>query len=350
MELSTISSEPAVITSPSAAIAVAWSADGSRIAAASNYGRQITVWDKFGRQLRLIDTQAEGPVLGASIAFGANRSQVVYDPPGNASSDVALAVWDVDSGKIVKLIRGPCTNGAVLPGANRGEIYTSDPKGRYIVSVSQAAREASVTCNGVVVYSTLDWSIVGGLRVKTDPGAVGTFENGRVIIFDSGDGDVTLFDAACIHPPVTFQAYERVKFGTRDVLAVAGSPDGRFFLASAGGGLINGPYVNDPTAIEWGQEPSPLRIFRADNGQLVASFDPPFEIQKARWDPKGRYVAFVDYSQHLFIWRPFASRLGYARFHLPTNGLGLAISPDGNSIATTTDTGVIVLALDDRQN
>ena len=86
----------------------------------------------------------------------------------------------------------------------------------------------------------------------------------------------------------------------------------------------------------------PVRIFRTEGGQLVASFPMTNEAEQAVWDPRGRYVAFVDNKRDLIIWRPFAATLSYEKITLPSDGYALAISPDGSAIAATTETGVIV--------
>jgi WD40 repeat protein len=224
-------------------------------------------------------------------------------------------------------------------------MFQSDPSGRFIVSAAEAAGSLDATCNGIAVFSTVDWSIVGGSNIT--PMSVGILKNGREIIVGSADGGVTLVDVRGIQPDLHVQAYEEVKFGNTAVVGVAGSPDGRYFLAAAHIGIINGAYVDDPDAMEWSKKLLPIRILRASDGQCVASFIPPFEVERIAWDPKGRYVVFADFEHHLVIWRPFSPRLSYSEIESPSNGFAIAISPDGNSIAATTDSGVIVLNLND---
>jgi hypothetical protein len=51
------------------AIAVNWSPDGSRIAAASTYGGTLTVWNSSGHRLQEIPVVGGGPAYSGSIAF-----------------------------------------------------------------------------------------------------------------------------------------------------------------------------------------------------------------------------------------------------------------------------------------
>ena len=52
------------LTTPGAAVAVAWASDGSAIAAASDYGGVLTVWDSNGHRIQQITVTGGGPALG----------------------------------------------------------------------------------------------------------------------------------------------------------------------------------------------------------------------------------------------------------------------------------------------
>ena len=67
-------------------------------------------------------------------------------------------------------------------------------------------------------------------------------------------------------------------------------------------------------------------------------------FRSAKWDPKGRYVAFVDNDRGLFFWVPWKG-LSYKKINLPTRTLALSISPDGDRIAVTTDSGARVYSV-----
>jgi len=82
------------------------------------------------------------------------------------------------------------------------------------------------------------------------------------------------------------------------------------------------------------------------DGSTIADFArATLPIWQAAWDPKGRYVAFVDNGRHLFLWQPAAATSSFAQVDLPTNATALAISPSGDRIAVGGGTGVIVFSI-----
>jgi hypothetical protein len=86
-------------------------------------------------------------------------------------------------------------------------------------------------------------------------------------------------------------------------------------------------------------------MFRVkDHAQIGSLAVGELPIRQAKWDPKGRFVAFIDGSRGLFLWAPWAHE-GYQRIELPSLSLSLAIAPDGSAIAVTTDKGVRVFSV-----
>jgi hypothetical protein len=86
-------------------------------------------------------------------------------------------------------------------------------------------------------------------------------------------------------------------------------------------------------------------MFRVKDGSLFASFTEAIgPIRQAMWDPKGRYVAFIDNKNGLFLWAPWKDT-GYKTIEVPNLSLSLAVSPDGDRIAVTTYHGVRVYSI-----
>jgi hypothetical protein len=85
------------------------------------------------------------------------------------------------------------------------------------------------------------------------------------------------------------------------------------------------------------------KIFDASSGKVIASSAiPRAPLRKAVWDPLGRYVAFIDSSQRLFVWNKEASGFNLVETHLPSPGFSLDVSPNGEQIAAATNSGVFV--------
>jgi WD40 repeat protein len=61
-----------------AALAVAWSPDGSKLAAASDYGNTLSVWSRLGKPLVKINRPGEGPEVSGSIAFADDSRELVF--------------------------------------------------------------------------------------------------------------------------------------------------------------------------------------------------------------------------------------------------------------------------------
>ena len=163
--------------------------------------------------------------------------------------------------------------------------------------------------------------------------------SGRLVILDSLSG-ATITE---------IRAYEDSKYGVVSLGVIAGSPTGDLILTGVSSGALNGgEYYNTREQRAWDNAMSSteaVRVFRVKDGARVASFPAARgPIRQAKWDPKGRYVAFVDNDRGLFFWVPWKG-LSYKKINLPTRTLALSISPDGDRIAVTTDSGARVYSV-----
>jgi WD40 repeat protein len=126
------------------------------------------------------------------------------------------------------------------------------------------------------------------------------------------------------------------------------SSERRFPLVFAGvrGGNEDPTYGSAEDTAAWEKSVVPARVLRASDGARVAKFTSTTgDIWHAAWDPKGRYVAFVDTNHALFLWRPLALRLSYEKIELPSVSLTLSVSPDGDHLAVATHSGVTVFSI-----
>jgi hypothetical protein len=336
------------LATPGAAVAVTWSADGSALAAASNYGQVLTVWDRAGHLVNQIRRIGGGPTLGGSLVFVHGSSQLVFPPPETPNKSTALAVWDVSSGQIIKTVDGP------QPGddsaLNVAEHFVPTPDHALLAAATRSGGSWKNFRKNVIVYDTGSWQVVHTAALLQGAPSLCVLANGRLIGAGSvGGGRASILDTKTGAIVADFQAYEESKYGSSLLGAIAGSPAGDLILIGVSSTVLNGgEYWGTPEQRAWADardSTDAVRLFRVKDGTRVATFSAAkAPIRQAMWDPKGRFVAFVDNQRGLFMWAPWLGP-DYKNIDLPTKTLSLAISPDGDRIAVTTDRGVRVYSI-----
>lgn len=331
-----------------AAVAVAWSADGSSLAAASNYGGVLTVWDRAGHVVNQIRRVGGGPTLGGSLTFAHGSSQLIFPPPETPNNSTAFAIWDVSTGQIVKSVDGP-QPGDDYP-YNRADHFMTTPDQTLLAAATRTGRSWKSFKSNVTVYETASWQVVHTTSLLQGAPSLCVFANGRLIATGSvTGGQVSIVDTKTGAIVQQFQAYEESKYGSSLLGAVAGSPAGDLIVVGVSSTVLHGgEYFGTAEQNAWGEardSTEAVRLFRVKDGTRIATFSAAKgPIRQAMWDPKGRFVAFVDNQKGLFLWAPWGSS-GYKKIDLPTKSLSLAISPNGDRIAATTDYGVRVYSI-----
>lgn len=339
------SQDTALFSSPDTPLAIAWSPHGTRIAAASNYGGTLTVWDSSGRLISQAKRMGNGPVLDGSIAFADGSSHLLFPPPFGSSDKVALSMWDAGSGAPSGVVRkpDPGPNGFLSPVSH----FAVSPDQASLVAMMNRGQAAGMV-ERVVTYDAKTWSPLRSVDIDTINTSFGIFGAGQLIVVGSTDGSVTVVDLTGKSPPRRIQAFDDdPNLGEVWIGGAAGSPDGQLVFAGA-------KVVMHGSAPEFLKSASAIptaRVLRASDGLQVATFRYPASpgganVGQAAWDPLGRYVAFVDADNHLYLWRPLASQTSYAKIVLPSRPEALAISPDGRRIAVGTETGIEVYSVE----
>ena len=170
------------LTTPGAAVAVAWASDGSAIAAASQYGGVLTVWDSNGHRINQITRAGGGPTVYGSIAFVAGSSRLVFPPPDAVPNSAAFSVWDVASGSIVRTVSGPQPDGTY--DLNRAEHFMTTPDQVFLAMATFATFGGRGSRNlekNVVVYDTRSWRVVQSMKVLPGVSSLCVFGGGRLI-------------------------------------------------------------------------------------------------------------------------------------------------------------------------
>jgi hypothetical protein len=129
---------------PGAAVAVTWSPDGSALAAASNYGGVLSVWDRAGHPINQIKRAGGGPNLEGSLAFINGSSQLVFSPPETPNNSTAFAVWDVSIS--LGAVAGSPKGDLIMAGVGG----TSVNGGEFYGTPEQRAWAEAIDSNGAV--------------------------------------------------------------------------------------------------------------------------------------------------------------------------------------------------------
>ncbi len=323
-----------------AATAVAWSPDGSALAAASWYGEDLTVWNRSGSVLNGFKRIGGGPYPDNSLAFLNGSSQLLFPPPETPDNSTCVDVWDVATGQIVKAVPGP------EPDSNN---YARNRARHFVISPDQSLAAAAPTVGGMVaIYETKNWKLIRALKIDYGVGSLGFFPDaGRLVVGALTKGHLLIVDTASAQIIADFAPYA-IKYANISIGTVAVSPDAEFILTGIGLVTIPGEYYLAPEARTWDQMvPPAVSIWRVKDGSHVAGFkDVRAPIRQVAWDPKGRFVAFVDSAAMLFIWNPKAPHDNAIRISLTDVTLSLAITRSGDRLAVTSGGGLRVYRTD----
>lgn len=319
-----------------AATAVTWAPDGSALAAASWYGEDVTVWDGSGSVRSRFKRIGGGPYVFNSIAFVNHTSALVLPPPETPDNSTCLDIWDVATGQILKTVPGPdpeATNYAL----NRAQ--------QFAVSADQRiAAAAPGIGRNIAIYETKNWTRTGTFKSNDAVASLALFPDGRrLAVGGLTHGHFQLVDTASARTLVDVAAYV-TKFASISIGTVAVSPDAKFVLTGFGLTTIPGEYYRAPEARTWEQlVPPAVSIWRVSDGSHVAGFGAvQHPVRQVAWDPKNRFVAFVDSASTLFIWRPAAAGDNVQRISLSGDTMSVAVDPSGERLAVTYGGGVRV--------
>jgi WD40 repeat protein len=323
-----------------AAVAVAWSRDGSALAAASNFGSDIYVWDASGHPITHISRPGEGPVVDGSISFARGSSQLVFPPPANSALDSGAAVWEVATGEISHVIVGP-QPGDAYP-LNRFRHFDSTPVQTVLAASTSGNRGFPGLKSNLAVYDMNSWKILGTAVVPQGIASLCVFGQGRYVAVGTlTTGGVFIFDSQNLNETARWAPFGESESGLYSVGAIAGSNDGKLIFAGIGTIALTG--AESAERASWASRLSTsdaVQLLQVKDGAVVARFkDAKAPVRQAAWDPKGRFVAFVDNDRDLFLWAPWTG-VPYTRVELPTGSMALAVSPSGDKVAVTTDFGV----------
>jgi eukaryotic-like serine/threonine-protein kinase len=218
MKLAAVLSEPGVGGVDNATGDVAFSPDGSLLAAIDDYAT-ITLWDvPSGRKVATLhgDKNQKDSEYD-SVAFSRDGKTLAY------SSNTTITVWDVRSrDKVATLVdpAGPVTDVGKMVGS---VTFTKD--GRTLIASTTEGKLRFWDISGRSITATVQGGKDGlyGLALSPD---------GKVLAADAGREGVRLWDTG------SRKEIETLTFTSQIIGAVAFSPDGKSLAASETGGAV----------------------------------------------------------------------------------------------------------------
>jgi WD40 repeat protein len=316
-----------------------WSSDGTKLAAGSlggllppfyiqnPYGKVIIIWDSAGHIIRQI--QRETAFFGYDDTFAlVSGDAQLATPPLSATNGFTL--FDISTGELVNEIPG------LHPGrprnVNGAKVLVASPDQSILAVIFGHAIEQPVA-----LYSTQNWNKVHDLWIRSpnrleQPRAVAFSRDGKILAASELNRYVSVYDLDTNRIIREIDAFpDRAPAAT----AIAFSPDGSVIALGSSGesgvnrrpdGRIEFVPPNNP----------PLRIFKVDNGELVAAYgNSPAITSGLAWSFDGRFLAFITGRRVLHIWNPFQADNSERIIDLSaTQRSGpIALSPNGAMLA-----------------
>jgi WD40 repeat protein len=327
---------------------VAWSPDGLTLGVSSFYGPELNTFDSSGHPLNELQSNgSKGPIFNA-FAFINGSSQVLFPVENAAKGDAALDVRDVATGRIVNTLTANYITHS----------FAVSPDQKRVAIASDVVKKTNVN-----IYDTKDWhelltanELAVGKKQWIRNISLSFFPDSKLLAVGQTEGNFVVMDSTTGKTIKEFHAYDPPVEGTHDNIGtIAVSPKGDLILTGLNGGGTSGEALRSDKTVGWLKNEIPINIWRVSDGKQVASLanrqtaaltDPGKLIRQAVWDPKGRFVAFID-ANSLVVWQPEIPGENFIRIKSPHLTDSLAITSDGKSLAVAAGNNVTVYNIED---
>jgi WD40 repeat protein len=326
----TVPAKPTVIgespTSPSIPLAVAWSPDGKKLAALSDYGANLEVWDADGDGHHTFPINSR--FTNNALAF-LNDEEVLTPSSVKPTPDGriwALSIWNPQNGSFVKGIASQYPDRSDW-GYDK---FTVSPDGSMVAALAVGASgnfklgTTEFGGNPVPIYLGKTWQIVHLIPVAA-PSSAAFSPDGKEIAFGGYRGVIHLYNLDDELLIKTINVFDG-KAATIDSLTY--SPDGKYIVAN---GYFFAGY----------DDVKSLRVIRISDGEVIASYPGHASAWKVVWSPSGKYIAFAPHDKTIRLWNPnHPDNPGV--IIRDVDSMCLAFSPDGNQLASCARDGIKV--------
>jgi WD40 repeat protein/serine/threonine protein kinase/tetratricopeptide (TPR) repeat protein len=356
---------------------LAWSPDGSKLAAGYQDGKVYLYETRAGRKLRVIKAHSS-PVR--TVAFSSHGARLA-----TWGQDAGTRIWDVNTGQMTTEVIGvgSVDSGAWSPdnqilasGHSDGTLTITDIRTRdksVVLSAYHTAiydlsfsPDSSQLATASQDFTAKIWDVSsrtmihGPLRHSHRIASVSWEPGGKRLATGSVDEAVKIWNASTGHEEMTLR-------GNRDrITSIAWGPNGRLASACVDGGMTIWNSIRDQESrILTGHAGEVLRVCWSPDGKRLASsgevdgevriWDPVTRKvvqtvnvqagtnQALAWHPDGRRLALGGYNSVIKVWDLASNR---EVFSLPT-GHGwvrsLAFSPDGKNLAAGSDDTIQII-------
>jgi WD40 repeat protein len=337
-----------------------WSPDGERLAAYIRSGTAIMTWSPDGKYQYEFRRYTNFGLDSFLLGFLSGHSELVTSPAAERRdaeeeekvTQNAFSVMDPATGKVLRGVPGPNPGKTFRENIAQHQAFSPDQQLLAVIYHPYAGRS-------IGVYSTRDWQRVAAVEVGNSnkimlhPRALAFSPDGKKLAVAHGDNSrVDIFEVGSWNLLRSIDAFPEKPPPKLFVLlsTVAFSPDGTMIAVGSFGGGTNWRYPNGnvaPTGVGKPVEefpPDPLRVFRVDDGSLVASaagFPGGFLNQsKVAWMPGGDFMVFLDGDRQLRLWSPTHPSPPTIALKLERTTTGVVFSPDGAQLATNFANGV----------
>ncbi len=310
---------------PAPVTALAWSEALQLLAVAYDWGRKVRIFDAAGKMRREIHGAWSN--LSNSMLFLDDRRVLVtaaMDEP-SATTDAALSLWDIESGRVLKHIAGP------FPGSNwqrnRARAFAGSADG-----VLLGAESGANLNNGAVLYNVREDKQLARLLTQNVTSAHDIIASidvppaGRSVALGMVSGKVVVLSGGKFERATrSFVAFP--VGATTGVNACKFDPTGSLIAAGAGltmedSRAISGRPRDSSAAYPDGQLPS-VEVWNLQNGKLEWSLaDRLAPIRQFAWTQSAHSLVFAAGDGTVRIWdraampraRLFTGRLGTASY------------------------------------
>lgn len=337
-----------------------WSPDGERLAAYIRSGTAIMTWSPDGKYQHEFRRYANFGLDSYLLGFLSGHSELVTSPAAETRdaeeeekvTQNAFSVMDPATGKVLRGVPGPNPGKTFRENIAQHQAFSPDQQLLAVIYHPYAGRS-------IGVYSTRDWQRVAAVeignsnKVMLHPRALAFSPDGKKLAVAHGDNSrVDIFEVGSWNLLRSIDAFPETSPPKLFILlsAVAFSPDGTMIAVGSFGGGTNWRYPNGdlaPTGVGKPVEefpPDPLRVFRVDDGSLVASaagFPGGFLSQRQiAWMPGGDFMVFLDSDRQLRLWSPTHPSPPTLALKLERTTTGIVFSPNGAQLATNFANGV----------